>query len=249
MQFKTYLSKKTTAELFEAFEQDEILMEGVVDFIGKYVAQIKNKEDLSDVDISQLAVMMTALQILGDKDLRDSITKDDVGIDANDTKQVYNLLQNVKATGTQESGVKKIINGIVNLAKSKLKSNVEVLTKMKDGDDTEKRNAINAVTKMYGNLQASIQKMKSSVSGSNDMAGKLPQLESLAKPSGKDELGAHFDFHMKNFQAEKSKESKTASKENEFRELLKEAIKIMHANSTARNLNKDWLQRARKAVK
>ncbi len=186
MQFKSFITKNTTKNLFESIQNDEVLMEGIVDFIGKYVAQIKNKDDLSTLDISQLAVMMTALQILGDKDLRDSITKDDVGIDAADTKQVYNLLQNVKAEGSQESGVKKVINGIVQLAKTKLKANVDTLALLKSDDETEKKNVINMISKMYSNLQQSMNKMKSSIGKDTDIGkigdtstgGKLPQLES-----------------------------------------------------------------------
>lgn len=161
MNFKDYLTEQKSIQLVESVRSDVMLMESILDYFGKVVAKVKNSDGVPEgLDLTQLAVMMTALKILGSDEYKDSITKDDVGIDAGDQKQLYTLLNAVKADVKQEPAVKKVIDAVVKLAPSELKRSVEEVNKLNSEDEGQRKEVSNKLAKFYTTLQAAMNKMR-----------------------------------------------------------------------------------------
>jgi hypothetical protein len=168
LEFKKFLLEQKRNELFEQIGSNMLVMESVLDLFSKAVAQVKNSEGVpSGVDVSNLAMMITFLKILGNKDHKAAITKDDVGIDPNNIKEVYDLLDKVKGSGPQDGQVEKVVHAVVTLAPSELHKTQELVGKLKSEDPTERKTGVDYLSKFFGNLQQAMAKMKTVAQAGN----------------------------------------------------------------------------------
>lgn len=123
------------------------LYENITDYLGLVIAQINNKkhEDLfkandpKAIDLDHLAMIITGMKIIADPDFRAGITKRDVGINPNDAKELFNLLNQVDKQGKDSEAVKNVFKALTNLAAPALKNQREELNILKTGDDAERK--------------------------------------------------------------------------------------------------------------
>lgn len=120
-----------------------VLSESIVDFLGATLAKLKHahpEEVFSEhnpdkVSIEELAKLITGLKIISNKDHREVITKDDVGINPNSAREVFQLLDDVKKDGKHDKDVMKIFGKLADLSPSIYNRELDKLKVLKkDGD-------------------------------------------------------------------------------------------------------------------
>ena len=83
----------TEVALFEIRAQvGTLLSESISDYLATTLAQLKNDKQ---VDLDKLAEILSGLKILGKADYRESLTKDDLGINPNSFKELFQLLNSI----------------------------------------------------------------------------------------------------------------------------------------------------------
>lgn len=117
---------KTEIALFELREQIGLLLsESISDYLSSVIASLKNDEQ---VDLDQVAEIISGLRIIGDPDHRESMTKDDIGINPNNFKELFNTLNSVtrdrknmpKMTGEVFTALKSISPSMFKKTKAEL---------------------------------------------------------------------------------------------------------------------------------
>jgi hypothetical protein len=180
--FKSFLRESLEAELLEHLRGDVFLQESVLDLFSKAVAQVKNADGVpKGVDVTQLATMMTFLSILGNTSHRAAMTKDDIGIDPSNVKDLYDLLNKVKGTGAQEGDVENVVKNVVGLAPSQLHKTEEDLQQLTSDDPTARKAVVDRITAFYTKLQAAMAKMKTIASAGTN-AGNPQEKPTTANP-------------------------------------------------------------------
>lgn len=87
----------TDIALFELRDQiGNLLAESISDYLSLTLALLKNDKS---VDLDQLAEFITGLKVLGNSDHRDSLTKDDLGINPNSFKELFQTLSSITKDG------------------------------------------------------------------------------------------------------------------------------------------------------
>ena len=83
--------------LFELREQVGLLLsESISDYLALTLALLKNGHP---VDLDQLAQFMSGLKVIGDPEHRSSMTKDDIGFNPNNFKELFNILNTITKNG------------------------------------------------------------------------------------------------------------------------------------------------------
>lgn len=99
MAFKDFLLENQLDEATAAIASFKIpLIEAVNSYLAKTVAELdarKDDDSSTEIDFELLANMLTALKIVGNKDLRQSITKADVGYDPSSLADMFDVLSKV----------------------------------------------------------------------------------------------------------------------------------------------------------
>jgi hypothetical protein len=128
----------------------ENLLENVNDYLSLVLAQLNNKkpqdlfkaDDPKALDLNHLAMIMTGMKIIADPDYRAGITKRDVGMNPNDAKELFNLLNLVDKQGKDQDQIKNVFVALCKLAPGALKKQREELDILKAGDDAERKHEI-----------------------------------------------------------------------------------------------------------
>lgn len=146
------------------------LFENVADYLGLVIAQVNNKkpEDLfkandpKALDLDHLAMILTGLKIIADPDFRAGITKRDVGINPNDAKELFNLLNQVDKQGKDSEAVKNVFKALCKLALPALKKQREELNILKMGDDAERKHMATDLQKLLTKTSQLFNKVRGS---------------------------------------------------------------------------------------
>lgn len=87
----------TEVAIFELREQVGVVLgESISDYFAMALAQIKNGKT---PDLDQLAELIAGLKVLSHADHRESMTRDDIGINPNNMKELFNVLNGVTKDG------------------------------------------------------------------------------------------------------------------------------------------------------
>lgn len=100
------------------------VVDSVDDFLSLTLAKLKNKKpednfkegDANAIDLDHLAKIVVGLKILANPDHRAGITKRDIGINPNDAKDLFNLLDKVDKTGKDPEAVTVVFTALGKLA-------------------------------------------------------------------------------------------------------------------------------------
>ena len=116
---------------------------------------------------------MVGLKILANSDHRAAFTRDDIGIQPNNPKELFKLFNDIAKDGNDPSYVKKAFKTIGTLAPTALKKQRSEFEKLKVGSDAERRAGIqeleqfsNKVTQAFGKLRSQAQKSNAPVDSS-----------------------------------------------------------------------------------
>jgi hypothetical protein len=164
----------------------ERLLENVNDYLSLTMAKLKNKKpeeafkagDPQAVDLDHLALIVTGLYILSNPDYRAGITKQDVGMNPNDLKELFNLLDQVNKQGKDPIAIQNVFKMLCNLAKPALKKKRAELDILQTGDDAERKHELQELEKFTLKVSQMFNKLKSGRDSWKAAGGKV-ELASL----------------------------------------------------------------------
>lgn len=145
---------------------NSVLAESITDFFSITISRLKNKpidevfHGREAVDLERLSKIITALKVLSNKDYREVITKDDIGINPNSAKELFTFLANVRKDGDSEKEVEYIFNALKLMAPSTYRKELEKLEKLKSRDRSERQEAIQSLEVLATKVSQMFQKLK-----------------------------------------------------------------------------------------
>jgi hypothetical protein len=154
MRLKEFLIESSINKASNFISQN--LNESVVDYLQLVYAKLKNKkpEELfkqgsrDALDLDHLAMIITGLKIIAEPDYRASITKQDVGVNINDAKELFNLLNQVNKLGDDPASIVNVFKALTKLAMPSLKRQRQELEILKVGDDAERDHMAQNIQKL-----------------------------------------------------------------------------------------------------
>lgn len=171
--------------LYELREKiGSLLAESISDYFALTTVKLKNEKE---VDIDQLAEIISGLKVIGNPDYRESMTKADIGINPNNVKELFNTLDSITKDGTgmprQTVDVFVALKAITPSLYKKTRAELEVLEKGTKAQKTEEINKIQAfATKVnqlfyklkHGAVQPKDKEVTADVGDAYDNVGGLP---------------------------------------------------------------------------
>lgn len=152
------------------------LFEDVNQYLSLTLAKLKNKKpeeafkdgDRNAVDLDHLTSIVVGLKVLANSDHRAALTKSDIGIQANDSKEIFRLFSEISKDGNDNPQVEKVFASIAKLAPTAIKKQRSEFEQLKSGDDAERNHIIqqleqflHKVSQAYGKLRQSSNKPSS----------------------------------------------------------------------------------------
>lgn len=131
--------------IFEIREMvGELLSESISEYLGMVVAQLKNDKP---VDLDKLAQIVAGLKVIGNRDHRESLTKDDIGINLNNVKELYSLLNAVpKDAAKSDKMVDEVFTALKSIAPSMYKKTRQEFEIFEKGTKAEKQQLIQKIS-------------------------------------------------------------------------------------------------------
>lgn len=159
MKLKHLLTEAAIVELRDVLS--EALLESVTDYLATTTAMLKNGKQ---VDLEKLAIIITALQVFGKSDFRQSMTRDDIGINPNDFKQLYLVLNSITRDGKNLPKLTdEVLTAIKSVAPSLYKKNLSDLKSYESGSKSQQAEIAKKVTAFMMKANQMFYKIKSSV--------------------------------------------------------------------------------------
>jgi len=169
MLFKDFFIEAQLTEAEAGFTQP--VFEAVNGYLMKTIAVLGNRSDddtsEAGIDMSRLADVITTLKIIGNRQLRTSITKDDVGYDPNSIEDMYDVLTKVPDSpkNSMSSDVGSFFKKTAGLAPKIKKEELDALKALVSSDEKIRRTALQQlkilatkVDQMYNKLKTSVKK-------------------------------------------------------------------------------------------
>lgn len=166
MAFKDYLIEDAALQFFHL-----PLLEAVNGHLAKTLAALQARGDddngSAGIDFKRLSDIVTTLRIIGSKELRGGITKDDVGFDPNNVDDIYDALSRVPDSpkASMPSDVGKFFKEVASLSNKMKKEELINLNNLLDKDPKVRQAALQKlkvlstkVDQMYNKLKATAKK-------------------------------------------------------------------------------------------
>lgn len=134
----------TEVALFELREQvGTILGESISDYLAVALAQLKNGKT---PDLDQLAELIAGLKVLSHSDHRESLTRDDIGINPNNMKELFNVLNGVTKDGKNMPKLTaEMFAALKSIAPSMYRKTREELATLEKGEKAAKEQLIRKI--------------------------------------------------------------------------------------------------------
>ena len=169
MKLKEFLLESALTEM-KAHIKDN-LFENINDYLSLTLAKINNKkpQDLFKpgadmLDLDHLAMIITGLKIVANPDYRAGLTKNQIGINPNDAKDLFNILNQVDKMGKDQPGVINVFKALCKLAPSALKNERAELEIFKTGDDAERKHQAQELQKLIVKVGQMFNKIRNAAS-------------------------------------------------------------------------------------
>jgi hypothetical protein len=152
MPFKEFLTEARLDAAVTAFNFP--LFEAINSYMAKAVAALDARPEgdhgAAGVDIIGLTNMLTTFKVISNRELRSSITKDDVGFDPNDVNDLFNVLNKVPDSPKAKlpSDVDKFFKDVAGLASKIKKGELTNVKGLVSSDEAERKKSI-AYLKQY----------------------------------------------------------------------------------------------------
>jgi hypothetical protein len=116
------------------------------------------------LDIEALADTITAIKLLTNKDYRQAMTKDDVGINVNSSKELARILDKVPSNAAveQPKDVRDFMRAVASLGKSMRKTELEKLQAALD-NTKDREKAADELAEFATKLIAALKKLKTNL--------------------------------------------------------------------------------------
>lgn len=150
MKIRDLVAESAAYEVRKLVEQK--LLESVSKHLSSIAAALKARKDdnadMMGVDPEQLANIITGLKVIGKKEYRDVITKDDIGINPTNAKELFSLLDKVpdKAQAKLDKSSADIFRALSSLAQSLSKKDQEDIEMLGSDDEAKRRSAVNKLS-------------------------------------------------------------------------------------------------------
>jgi len=147
MKIRELVPSSARFEVRKALE--EKLSEAINKHLNNAVIALKSRDetDATDkgVDLDQLASLIAGLKVLSKDTYRSAMTKDDIGINPNNAKELFGLLDKVpdKAQAKLSGPSAEVFTALAALAPSLLKKERDELAGLLDKDANKRRAAVN----------------------------------------------------------------------------------------------------------
>jgi len=170
MKLKEFLVESAIIEA-RAYIRDN-LFENVNDYLSLMLTKLSNKKPEDNfksgspdaVDLDHLAMIITGLKVVANPDFRAGLTKQDIGINPNDAKELFNVLNQVDKMGKDQSGIINVFKALCKLTPAGLKHERAKLDIFKTGDDAERKNQAQELQKLVVKVSQMFNKIKTSAS-------------------------------------------------------------------------------------
>jgi hypothetical protein len=149
---------------------DNFLFESVSDHLAVTIAKLKNKDPSKlfngspdGIDLDHLALILTGLNVLGNTDYRDAMTKEDIGIDPKNAQELFKLLDEVAKVGKDPEAVTVVFDKIKEIAPKVYTKKRAELDDLKSKDEAVRNQEIKKLEAYMHKVTQSYQKLKTSV--------------------------------------------------------------------------------------
>lgn len=156
-----------------------MLAEAITDYLSTAIAKLKAKKnsslDQSEVDLDQLASIMAGMKVLGTKEYRQAMTKDDLGIDPNNAEDLYKVLSSIPKDGKNIPKLThEVFSALKELAPKVFKTEREALNGLgsEDRDQT-----IAKISTFASKVNQAFSKTKTASTSKSDVAPAKSELE------------------------------------------------------------------------
>lgn len=154
-------------------EVGNVLSESIVEYFSTVIAHLKSKEhhDLFNkeaplIKLDQLASIIAGLRILADHELRSNLTQDDVRINPNSSRQLFNLLDSITKNG---KGVPKltldVFKSLAEVFPRRFTEEKERLKALKSKNESERNKAISDLERLADKVGMMFNKVRSIAHG------------------------------------------------------------------------------------
>lgn len=149
-------------------EISEVLAESISDYLATSLAQLKHEKD---VDLDRLAEIVAGLKVLAKPEHRETMTKDDIGINPNSFKELFDLLKSVPKDGKNPPKlVNDVFTALKAVAPSLHKKTREELEVLKSGEKAERDQMINKLTAFFTKANQLFMKLKTRATAAPETA-------------------------------------------------------------------------------
>lgn len=149
---------KSELAIFEVRAQiGEALNESISEYLSSVIADLKNSKK---VDLDQLACIISGLKIIGKEEYRDTLTADDIGINPNNFKDLYDVLSTVPKAGKLPRVPDEFFNSLRAISPSSYKKTRSELEVFEKGTGPQKKQVIGKLSEFASNVNHLYFKLK-----------------------------------------------------------------------------------------
>lgn len=147
-----------------------VLSEAIDDYLQQVTTILANKkhEEVFDpkkplVDLEELINFVTGLKIIANPTYRQAMTDKDIGINPNNYKQLFTLLDSIPKDGKTDlpKATVETFNALVSLSSSLKKETSEKLMALRDGDEAGQQKALSMLKTLQSKTAQLMSKLKS----------------------------------------------------------------------------------------
>ena len=152
--------------LLESLQKDSkglMIVEDASQMLHMLIPALKSDSPkLSQIDIDELANIITTLKLLTNPNFRQSMTKADVGINPNDGPELLKILDLIPRdiTADRPKQVKDFVRSVALLSKSQKTKEIEDLKLLFDKNPIVRQKAISELSKFIATIDQLINKLK-----------------------------------------------------------------------------------------
>lgn len=146
---------------------NDLLLEDANKFILSAVAALKAQkpeqgDELRGVDIETLAKLITGIKIITKAEYRSAMTKDDVGINPNNAKELLDMLDTVPNAPKDklQGGAAKFFTAVSSLSKSMLEKTKELIKQAISTEKAERDAALKELTIFASKVDQMVAKLR-----------------------------------------------------------------------------------------
>lgn len=145
-----------------------LLSESISDYLAHTIAALKNEQK---VDLDQLAEFISGLKMLGDDERRSALSKEDLGINPNNFKELFNVLSSVSKTGKDlPKMTDEVFDALRSMSPSGVKNAREELSVLENGTRAQKQEAIKKLQDFTSKFNQFFYKIKHGAAKPKDRA-------------------------------------------------------------------------------